>query len=74
MASQYQPIWSSSINCQQLARLFLTEGLGLTWPKDVAVTGDVLPVVIDVSIIMCILSKDKVKTKKKAKRTDACSL
>ena len=57
------------MNCQQFARLFLTEGLGLIWPEDIAVADDILPVVIDVSIL-CMSSTNKIKTKteKKAKK------
>ncbi|CAF3377051.1 unnamed protein product [Rotaria socialis] len=53
MASQYQPIWSSS--------------LGLAWPEDIAIAGGILPVAIDISILY-MSSNDKVKTKKKQKQ------
>jgi hypothetical protein len=66
MASQYQPIWSSNMNCQKFARLFLMEGLGLLWPEDISVAGDILPVTIDISIFF-MSSSNKIK-KKKAKR------
>jgi hypothetical protein len=66
MASQYQPIWSSRMNCQQFSRLFLVEGLGLIWPEDIVVASDIVPVAIDVTILYT-SSKDKEKKKKEAK-------
>jgi len=40
--------WSSLINCQQYARLFIEFGLGLKWPEDVDVTGDVAPEIVNI--------------------------
>jgi hypothetical protein len=57
---------SSTMNCQQFARLFLMEGLGLTWPEDIVVAGDILPVIIDV-VVLYTSSKNKVKAKKQNK-------
>jgi hypothetical protein len=36
------------MNCQQFARLFIVEALGLDWPMDLQVEGDVLPISIDI--------------------------
>lgn len=45
-----QPIWSSTMNCQQFARRFVIEGLGLNWPNDVQVADDTLPTSIDTDV------------------------
>jgi hypothetical protein len=45
-----QEVWSSSINCQQFARRFVTETLGLKWPNGIQVTGDKLPISVDIGI------------------------
>ena len=58
------------MNCQQYSRLFLTDGLGLIWPEDMAVVGDILPVIIDVSILF-ISSTNKIKTREEARREEA---
>jgi len=39
-------LWSSSLNCHQYAR-FITQKLGLAFPSDIAVTGDVHKDVVD---------------------------
>ncbi|CAF2052345.1 unnamed protein product, partial [Rotaria magnacalcarata] len=33
MAAEYDQIWSSNMNCQNFARKFITEALGLNWPN-----------------------------------------
>ncbi len=48
MLTQHDQICSSNMNCQQFARLFIVEALGLDWPMDLQVEGDVLPISIDI--------------------------
>ncbi len=42
------PRWSSKVNCQQYARLLIEFGLGLPWPADIDVTGDVAPEIVNI--------------------------
>jgi len=51
--------WTSLMNCQQFAYRFTVEAIGLCWPNDVNIVGDVLPTTIDVEI-MCISSTNKI--------------
>jgi hypothetical protein len=66
MAAQYNQIWSATMNCQKFAHKFITEVLGLNWPDNVQVAGDVIPVVIDAAIF-CISTSNSTKKKKKRK-------
>ncbi len=54
--------WSAVLNCQQFAYRFTLEALGLQWPNDINVAGDVLPTSIDVGI-MLISSTNKITRK-----------
>jgi hypothetical protein len=64
MAAAYEQKWSANLNCQQFARRFIEETIGLKWPDGILVAGDKLPVMIDISV-MCISSKTKKRRKKK---------
>ncbi len=44
--------WSSSVNCQQFAHHFVVEALGLQWPINLDIAGDVLPLSIDIGILL----------------------
>ncbi len=63
MLTNDQEIWSSTINCQQFARRFVAETLGLKWPNDIQVTGDKLPISVDIDIFF--ISKKNKKTPQK---------
>jgi hypothetical protein len=56
--------WSSSVNCQQFARYFVLDGLGLDWPNNINIADDVLPMSIDIAILM-ISSTNKTKKKRR---------
>ncbi|CAF1481371.1 unnamed protein product [Adineta ricciae] len=43
--------WSSSVNCQQFSHHFVVDALGLEWPTNLDIAGDVLPVSIDIGIL-----------------------
>ena len=41
--------WSNDLNCQSFAKHFVTVGLGLHWPEQIAVnTAGILPEIVDV--------------------------
>ncbi len=52
--------WSSTINCQQFARKFVDEALGLGWPIGMDVAGDNCPTSIDIGTFF--ISKQNKKT------------
>lgn len=55
--------WTSTLNCQQFARLFVIIGLGLKWPDTITtIAGDHLPLIIDFGT-MFISVKENVKSK-----------
>jgi hypothetical protein len=61
-----QERWTSTLNCQQFARDFVTQALGLRWPN-IEVAGDTLPLIIDLGIIL-LSSKENIKENKKKKK------
>jgi len=42
-------LWSARVNCQQYAR-YMANFLGVCWPDDVSVVGDMVPAIIDLTI------------------------
>ncbi|CAF1320584.1 unnamed protein product [Rotaria sp. Silwood1] len=63
MAELYEQKWSASLNCQQFARRFIEETIGLNWPDGVSVAGDIVNEIPEVNmnikqpmtvIVMCI--------------------
>ncbi|CAF1609646.1 unnamed protein product [Rotaria magnacalcarata] len=54
MAELYEQKWSASLNCQQFARRFIEETIGLNWPDGVLVAGDVLPVMINFNVLIAV--------------------
>lgn len=48
MQTNYGQIWSSRINCQQFAQLFVIDGLDLNWPDNIDIDDDILPISIDI--------------------------
>ena len=66
MAETYEQKWSANLNCQPFARRFVEEVIGLSWPNDVSVAGDELPVMIDIGVLY-ISSKNKKRRRKKKK-------
>ncbi len=49
--------WISSVNCQQFVREFVLDALGLEWPNNINIAGDVLPVSIDIVILLDFIDK-----------------
>ena len=49
MAFKYGETWGSQMKCQQFSRSFVTDGLG--WPRDIDVSGDYMPMFIDISVL-----------------------
>jgi len=47
-----QAIWSSTINCQQFARRFAVETLGLKWPNGIQIASNTLPISVDIDIFL----------------------
>jgi hypothetical protein len=44
--------WSSTVNCQKISHHFVVDALGLQWPSNLDIAGDVLPLSIDIGILL----------------------